>query len=239
MGNLTDIGKAVYYCDVERLKSLITDDFDPYIFKDLTIWGEEDNYCLEELHDCPIYYMSMCLKEILKYDWPALDVSHLKEMKQRNLQVLDFWKSLGFDVDGQIDFRKFPDIIGFKDSEGDALYLDSKTVDLNGWVTDECRLIDLELFVAAQMLQYDKVERLMKSGANPEVWVETDGGHQILDLVHDRCGCVSGWEDIYHDYWHYIHDGSTDHTGGMLYPIMNVLRFTAWDKMETLLTKEY
>lgn len=111
------------------------------------------------------------------------------------------------------------------ESPADILYVD----DVNTYVGNGRRLIDVELYCAREQYDYARVKELLLQGANPNVPVPDDEGSLYAAI---ECDCSFYSIEI----WPYIEDEQHEPVdAGIMY---NLLRHTA-DEMMYQLIKKY
>lgn len=221
-----------YYCDRKWLEENIEHNFDPYIFKDLTVLGPGDpDYGYEfdeDLQQFPIYQLSVLLRQILKYSWPDLFMPTLLEMRKRNEDVLEFWQNwCGFDINQEIDFYRYSNLLDIKDRD--------EALDWIGARPDGCKEEDAELLAAVVGRNYKEIERLLKGEVNPKIYF--DYGCSAEELARDRCSMVGGFENVYHDYWHYLKDVDYSPSRKISSQICSVLFLAIDNKIDDMIAK--
>lgn len=219
-----------YYCDRKWLEENIGHDFDPYIFKDLTVLGPGDpDYGYEfdeDLQHFPIYLLSVLLRQILKYSWPDMFMPTILEMRKRNEEVLIFWQDkCGFDIDQEVDFYLYPNLLDMKNLD--------EALDWIGAWPDGCKEDDAKLLAAVVGRNYKEIERLLKGEVNPKIYFNY--GCSAEELACDRCSMVGGFEKVYNDYWHYLNDADFTPSRKISPQICSVLNLAIDNKIDDMI----
>jgi len=235
---------ATYYCELDELRKMIGKNFDPYIFKDLSLFGTGDpDYgweCHEKTCLCPIYYLSMALRQILKYDW-KFDYMKFEtmEMRKNNFAVLEFWeKECGFDINQEIDFYS---IYATYMSMTEPYEFDWH--DMETYLSDGGTEKDVNLFKATLFRDYKRVKRLLEEGANPLIHYSVVSC-SAAELAHARTSCDDGFAMFHDDIWKYVHrrqknpDYMKENSHLALFPIEGSLEL-ALDVIINDMIKEY
>lgn len=158
----------------------------------------------------PIYLITQCYNVIFAGNYTESIMPWIMEQRDNTAKILTIWKAkLGIDVDRNVDFWKYKSC--FYSDEDDADYEDVFLLDkLQDFLDNGCRRIDIDLYMAVNKFQYDKVRELMAQGANPDADLvpvngdETDpyncreriGGEcaylsvEVLPLLRDK---YNGW----------------------------------------------
>ena len=152
--------KAVFHNQYDLVKDLLTsDDFDKKILDDTGIF---------EYAPFPLYYITMCYKQFMWNDYIEEVMPMILRHRKNIDALLELWKNeYGIDVTQKIDYKKYErDFFCTEDSEttDDVLWNPIEKFLKAGF-----RRIDIELYEAVEKFQFDKVDKLLKQGANPDV----------------------------------------------------------------------
>lgn len=130
-----------------------------------------NNRLLEDIGICempfPIYYITLCYKRVMWQDFIEETMPMVLEQRKRIDDLLLFWEeNCGVDIHQKIDYKKYSELFYCAD-ETDSIE-DVFFDDIQKYLDNGCRMIDLELFEAVEKFQFERVKDLLEKGANPE-----------------------------------------------------------------------
>ncbi len=130
-----------------------------------------NNRLLEDIGICetpfPIYYITQCYKRVMWEDFIEETMPMVLEHRKRIDDLLLFWEEkCGVDTHQKIDYKKYGELFCCADETDsmDDIFFD----DIQKYLDNGCRMIDLELFGAVEKFQFERVKDLLEKGANPE-----------------------------------------------------------------------
>lgn len=154
--------KAVFEMDFPKFRELLeTCEFDRELLTDTKLCSGQA---------IPIYWLTQCWEIILENpeEWTEDARENVKQKKEANQKIKEIFRER-FNVEFlPIDFHNLDEeaIPFFRadkaDSDDDVLWEDKNELKRQGF-----REIDLDLYCAVCRFDYGKVEKLLKTGANP------------------------------------------------------------------------
>lgn len=120
----------------------------------------------------PIYYLTKCWDHQLKDDWNEDVMEEVKLARENNNRIKTY-----FEKEWDIDFDKL--VIPFYKLECTEMRKAEEDETMEDILYDQdisqliqnCRAIDLELYVAVEKFQLDRVEQLLKEGGDPQAYL--------------------------------------------------------------------
>lgn len=170
--------KAVTSNDVEDVRALIERVECKAIIDDIALFS----------HPFPLHYITLCYEAIWRDadDWE--DKEWANATKNSTNAMLEFWKEYyGVDSFPRIEYRTYSedDFYCAKDDETDEDLLFHSKSELVAFGNRE---IDLDLYCAVERFQFDKVEELLRQGANPRA--------EIYDGLNNHDVPFDSWSAI-------------------------------------------
>ena len=166
--------KAVASNDVEQTRALITKDECKSIIDDTALF----------LRPFPLHYVTLCYEAIWRDADERKDKEWALAVQNSTNAMIEFWKEY-YGVDGfpRIEYHIYnEDFYCAWDDETDEDILFKPKSE---FIAFGKREIDLDLYCAVERFQFDKVEELLKQGANPLA--------EIYDGLNDN--------DVNFDFW--------------------------------------
>ena len=178
--------KAVVSNDVDEVRRLIAQDECRAVVADIAMLSRP----------FPLHYVTLCCEVI----WREVDEWRDKEMagalKRATDKMMEFWKEY-YQVDSfpRIDYRTYCDdfFCAFdEDTDEDILFKPKSK-----FIAFGKREIDVDLYCAVERFQFDRVEELLKQGANPkaEIYRGLNDNDVNFDSwsAMDNIGCEEGF----------------------------------------------
>lgn len=162
---------AVYHNFPEAVSQLLDCvEFDKELLKDIGLEDARNPY--------PIYLITQCYKVIFSGNFIDSVMPWIVEQRKNTVRMLDIWKAkLGIDADRPVNYHKYKS--SFYSDEDDADYEDVFCFDkLQDFLDNGCKKIDVDLYMAVNKFQYDKVRELILQGANPDANLVPVGGDE-------------------------------------------------------------
>lgn len=168
--------KAVFYARPEKLNSIIdVGQFDKALLNDIRALCEP----------FPIWRISQCWKVIASMTGWRDDIrDKVEAFYNRNEEIIRIFRDRLNVFFTPIDYQLYHEDFycdGPEETVEDQLGVDSEQELLNA----DIRQLDIDLYCAGAKFDYDKVERLLKEGANPAAWLPD--GFQLDDRIGAEC----------------------------------------------------
>jgi len=176
--------KATYHSDYEYVKQLAeSKEFDESIIHDIGLLDTP----------FPLYYLTLCFKICLAHDFRDWVMPFVISLRADIDKLLTFWQEkFGIDPNEKIDYKKYGSHHFYCTMEDetieDIFYPDSVQMFLD----NGCRMIDIQLYDEVCRFHFDKVEELLKAGANPDanllpVGGDPDDPYNCFDRIRGEC----------------------------------------------------
>lgn len=183
--------RATLLSDLEKLKSALDKLDDKSLIEDIRLFSKPT----------PLYHLSLYNQLIWDakfWGWDDREGGDMiKWMKQRTVEVLEFWKGyLGVEELDEPNYKQYAgmDYLAADNDESDEYILEGKRED---FIAQGCREIDIDLYLATNRFEYDKVETLLQQGANPDAELhcepEDEVGNYHFDWALHRIGSEEMW----------------------------------------------
>ena len=180
---------ATMMSDLEALKSALDELEDKSIIEDVRLFSKPT----------PLYHLTQYNKMVWEpkfWGWEGHEGGDMiKWMQHRTSEVIEFWKEwLGVEELSEPNYQAYAgaEYLAYND-DSDEDILEGKRVD---FVTQGCRDIDIDLYLATHRFEYDRVESLLQQGANPEAEMhcepEDDEGWYPVDWAYH---CIHSEEE--------------------------------------------
>lgn len=173
MSNTDKLISAVFYSDIDTVKSIIaSDDFDKNVLQDIEI----------SQTPFPLYYLTLCIDVVVVPENFTLYRQAAFDVRNRCNKMLDFWKNY-YQISQfePIEYNRYWDINGFYCYEPTDGVNDIMSEPVSELLKVGNRQIDIELFCAVSKFHFLEVERLLKAGANPNADLFTEEDLKIKD----------------------------------------------------------
>lgn len=170
--------KAVASNDVDAVRTLIVQDECKAIVDDIALFSRP----------FPLHYVTLCYEAIWRDadDWKDKDWANAA--KNSTNIMLEFWKEYyGVDRFPRIEYRTYSDdnfYCAWDDETDEDLLFHPK----GEFLALGKREIDLDLYCVVERFQFDRVEELLKQGANP--------GAEIYDGLNEGDVPFDSWSAI-------------------------------------------
>lgn len=209
---------AAFVSDLPTIKSVITEDFSPYIkIKD----GSMPYF--------PVWGLTECQRWIFGADWKGnKHESEVQSLLRKNQGVMSFWKDdMHFAVE-EINFQRYTDVF-FADDP-----MDSYEEQCRGeYIRKGYKPIDVDLWIAVNKFDYKEVERLLKVGADPEV-KDRDDERNCLDRISAECAYLDACTDVFYLMFEYERTGNVPNQIDKE-TLYDLIGFAAHEKMYALM----
>lgn len=181
---------AAFVSDLPTIKSLITENFSPYI------------ELMKDVPYFPVWGLTECQRWIFGGDWKGnKHEDAVQSILRKNQEVMSFWKdTMRLSVE-DIIFQRYSEVF-YADDPMDSEEEQSR----NEYLCKGYRPIDVDLWIAVNKFDYKEVERLLKIGANPEV-KENDYDIHCRDRIAAECSYLDACTDIYSTNFNYENTG--------------------------------
>ncbi len=166
--------EAVLFSNLEGLKAGLEQ------LQDLSFVENIDFF----MHPTALYHLTLFNKEVWDpYYWIDLsygDQNIVKWMARRTEQVIDFWREyLGVEELPKPEYEKYlGEFFSAWPEDSDEDILDAPR---SAFLAKGCREIDIDLYLSTERFEFDKVESLLRQGADPCARLSYDGNDELYD----------------------------------------------------------
>ena len=170
--------KAVASNDVDEVRTLIAKDECKAIIEDIALFSRP----------FPLHYVTLCYEAIWRDADKWKDKEWANAAKKSTDVMIEFWKEYyGVESFPRIEYRIYneDDFYCAWDDETDEDILFKPKSE---FISYGKREIDLDLYCAVERFQFEKVEELLKQGANPRA--EIYDGLNNLDVPFDSWSAI-------------------------------------------------
>ena len=170
--------KAVASNDVDEVRTLIAKDECKAIIEDIALFSRP----------FPLHYVTLCYEAIWRDADKWKDKEWANAAKKSTDVMIEFWKEYyGVESFPRIEYRIYNEddfYCAWDDETDDDILFHSK----GEFIALGKREVDLDLYCAVERFQFDKVEELLKQGANPRA--------EIYNGLNDNDVPFDSWSAI-------------------------------------------